>query len=163
MDGHALELTNMRLASKQIRLKPIELSSNPIIKKRRAFHLASNEWVDLSRCGSSNKLISGCVREGHFTGRAFSHFHSVLLSSRNNAKAKLKSNDEDEHCGVLSPQDNSQFSLSAAKSLRDIIACCLMMKPVQPNVIRKSWSERAVKFLSISRNIRYFLPKFHIH
>ena len=100
MDGHAAELTNMRLASKQIRLKPIELSKNPIIMKRKAFHLASNE----------------------------------------NSKVKQKPSEDEESNAVLSPQDNSQFSLAAANSLRDIIAFCLMMKPVQPNVIQESYT-----------------------
>ena len=49
---------------------------------------------------------------------------------------KLKSNEEDESGAIQIQQDNSQFNLPAAKSLRDIIAFCLMMKPVQPNIIR---------------------------
>lgn len=51
---------------------------------------------------------------------------------------KLKPSDEDENSTVLTQQDNSQFNLSAAKSLRDIIAFCLMMKPVQQNTKRMS-------------------------
>ncbi|XP_046862348.1 MAP kinase-activated protein kinase 5-like isoform X2 [Xenia sp. Carnegie-2017] len=94
MDGHAVELTNMRLAIRQIRLKPIEHSKNPTLMKRKAVNFATNE--------------------------------NFLMKQKPN---------ENEESSELSLQDNSAFTLKALKSLRDIIAYCLMMKPVQPNPI----------------------------
>ena len=110
--------------------------------------LVSRRFKFKSRSSQHFSVDFGCVRLswkvslcvylwGWFWNLActLKDFHVYKCRNNKLKSNEQKSNDEDE--GVVLPrQDSSQFTTEAAKALRDIIAFCLMMKPVQQSAIR---------------------------